>query len=71
MRSSLHGPYELGYTRATMGRTICEGVIQSQSLNLFLARIGGLQLAPTKLESPVRDRPVPGTPFVGNTIVPV
>ena len=29
MRSSLHGPYELGYTRATMGRTICEGVIRA------------------------------------------
>jgi len=47
MRSGLHGPYELGYTRATMGRTIsCEGVIQSQSLNLFVVRIGGCNSPP-------------------------
>lgn len=33
MRSILHGPYELGYTRGTMGRiTSREGAIHSQSL---------------------------------------
>jgi len=27
MRSGLHGPYELGYTRATMGSTVsCKNV---------------------------------------------
>lgn len=52
MRSSLHGPYGLGYTRATMERTMsCKEVIQSQSSNLFLVRIGVLQLAPMKVES--------------------
>lgn len=52
MRSGLHGPYGLGYTRATMENTVsCDGANRSQSSKFFLSSDWGLQLAPIKLES--------------------
>ena len=42
MMSSPYGPYELGYTRATMVITkSCKDVSQSQSKKIILVRIVG------------------------------
>ena len=52
MTSSLHGPYELGYTRATMVDTKgSEGVIWSKSSKVDLSSDCRLKLAYMKLES--------------------
>jgi hypothetical protein len=52
MRSSHHAPYVLGYTRATMGKTMsCKSVNLSKSLKLSRSSDCGLQLAHMKLES--------------------
>ena len=51
-RSSHHGPYGLGYTRATMGSTEgCESVSWSQTLKTFLSPDWSLQLDSMKSES--------------------
>lgn len=52
MTSSQHGPYDLGYTRATMaGTTRCEPVRASESLKAGLSSDWSLQLDSMKLES--------------------
>ncbi len=53
MTSSLHGPYELGYTRATMIITIRGNNDQKleQIFKNYLSSDYGLQLAHMKLES--------------------
>ncbi len=52
MTSSPHGPYGLGYTRATMAVTEgCEGAILGKSQKSRLSSDWGLQLDPMKLES--------------------
>ena len=52
MTSSPHGPYGLGYTRATMVVTKrCNGVTQSQSMKNHLSSDCSLQLENMKLES--------------------
>ncbi len=49
--SSHHGPYELGYTHATMVVTAgSERAIWSKSFKSHLSSDRGLQLAPVKLE---------------------
>ena len=50
--SSHHGPYGVGYKRATMGRTKgSEGVTRSQSQKTSLSPDRSLQLDSVKLES--------------------
>ena len=68
MTSSQHGPYILGYTRATMVNTTgCEIVILSQSLKVDLSSDWRLKFASMKLESLVtahqlrRSEYVPGS----------
>jgi hypothetical protein len=53
MTSSLHGPYELGYTRATMIITVRGNNNEKleQILKNYLSSDYGLQLAHMKLES--------------------
>ena len=52
MTSSHHGPYGLGYTRATMvGTTRSDTVRWSESLKAGLSSDWGLQLDPMKSES--------------------
>ena len=52
MTSSPHGPYTLGYTRATMaGTKSCEAVRWSQSHKAGLSSDWSLQLDSMKLES--------------------
>ena len=53
MTSSLHGPYELGYTRATMIMTMRGNNDQKleQIFKNYLSSDYGLQLAHMKLES--------------------
>jgi hypothetical protein len=52
MRSSHHGPYGLGYTRATMVSTEgCEAVMRSESLKGYLSSDCTLQLECMKSES--------------------
>jgi hypothetical protein len=52
MTSSPHGPYGLGYTRATMAVTTgCEGATLSESLKSRLSSDCTLQLECMKLES--------------------
>ena len=52
MTSSHHGPYDQGYTRATMvGTAGCYLVIRCQSLKANHSSDWGLQLDPMKLES--------------------
>ena len=52
MTSSPHGPYGLGYTRATMAVTEgCEGATPSQSFKSRLSSDCSLQLENMKLES--------------------
>ena len=52
MTSSPHGPYGLGYTRATMAVTEgCEGATLSQSFKSRLSSDCPLQLEGMKLES--------------------
>jgi hypothetical protein len=53
MTSSLHGPYELGYTRATMIITMRGNNDQKleQIFKSYLSSDYGLQLAHMKLES--------------------
>ena len=52
MTSSHHAPYDLGYTRTTMGRTEgSERVILSESQKPFLSSDCRLQLACMKSES--------------------
>ena len=52
MTSSQHGPYDLGYTRATMaGTTRCEPVRVSESLKADPSSDCSLQLDCVKLES--------------------
>lgn len=53
MTSSLHGPYELGYTRATMIITIRSNIDKKleQIFKNYLSSDYGLQLAHMKLES--------------------
>ena len=52
MTSSPHGPYGLGYTRATMAGTKgCKPVKGSQSQKTGLSSDWGLQLDPMKEES--------------------
>ena len=42
MTSSPHGPYELGYTHATMAMTVrSDGASRSNSINVALVRIVG------------------------------
>ena len=51
MTSSHHAPYDLGYTRTTMGRTEgSERVILSESQKPFLSSDCRLQLACMKME---------------------
>ncbi len=50
--SSHHGPYDLGYTRATMERTKgCKGASWSESLKTFRSPDCSLQLDSMKSES--------------------
>jgi hypothetical protein len=52
MTSSQHGPYDLGYTRTTMGGTTrCEPAKVSESLKALLSSDCSLQLDCMKLES--------------------
>ena len=52
MTSNHHAPYDLGYTRATMGGTAgCEAARWSQSLKAALSSDCRLQLACMKPES--------------------
>ncbi len=52
MTSSHHGPYGLGYTRATMvGTEGCEAAMWSQSQKTVLSSDWSLQLDSMKLES--------------------
>ncbi len=52
MTSSPHGPYGLGYTRATMAVTMgCNGAILRKSQKSRLSSDWALQLEPMKLES--------------------
>ena len=52
MTSSHHAPYDLGYTRATMGSTTRSELVKaSESLKAVLSSDCRLQLAYTKLES--------------------
>ena len=52
MTSSHHAPYDLGYTRATMGSTTrSKPVTASESLKAVLSSDCSLQLDCTKLES--------------------
>ena len=52
MTSSQHGPYDLGYTRATMAGTArCERASVSESLKAGLSSDWSLQLDSMKLES--------------------
>ena len=52
MTSNHHAPYDLGYTRATMGGTEgCQTVRWSQSLKAILSSDCSLQLDYMKLES--------------------
>ena len=52
MTSSHHGPYDLGYTRATMERTEgCTGASWSQSHKTFRSPDRSLQLDSVKSES--------------------
>ena len=52
MTSSPHGPYGLGFTRATMAGTKgCEPAMGSQSQKTCLSSDWGLQLDPMKSES--------------------
>ena len=52
MTSSLHGPYELGYTRATMIITMRGNNVKlEQIFKNYLSSDYGLQLAHMKLES--------------------
>ena len=52
MTSNHHGPYVLGYTRATMAHTAgSEPATVSQPLKVRLSSDRGLQLDPVKLES--------------------
>ena len=52
MTSSPHGPYRLGYTRATMGRTKrCKPAKASESQKASLSSDCTLQLECMKLES--------------------
>ena len=52
MTSSPHGPYRLGYTRATMAGTKgCDTVRWSESQKAGLSSDWGLQLDPMKSES--------------------
>ena len=67
MTSNHHGPYTLGYTRATMAGTEgSEGAIRSESQKACLSSDWGLQLAPMKPEllviadQPRRGEYVPG-----------
>ncbi len=54
MTSSHHGPYDLGYTRATMGGTKGSEVARrSKSHKTVLSPDWSLQLDSMKLESPV------------------
>ena len=51
MTSSPHGPYELGYTRATMVLTIrCKEATRSKSYKMYLSSDCTLQLECMKLE---------------------
>ena len=51
MTSSHHAPYDLGYTRATMGSTTRSELVKaSESLKAVLSSDCRLQLAYTKLE---------------------
>ena len=51
MTSSPHGPYKVGYTRATMATTEgCNTVRWSQSQKSYLSSDRGLKLALVKLE---------------------
>ena len=52
MTSSPHGPYGLGYTRASMAVTVgCEGVTWSRSHKSRLSSDCSLQLESMKVES--------------------
>ena len=52
MTSSHHGPYDQGYTRATMGCTKgCQSARRSQSQKTVLSSDWSLQLDSMKLES--------------------
>ena len=52
MTSSQHGPYDLGYTRATMiGTTRCQPARVSESLKASLSSDWSLQLDSMKSES--------------------
>ena len=52
MTSSHHGPYKVGYTRATMENTMRSNVArQSKSEKTLLSSDWGLQLDPMKSES--------------------
>jgi hypothetical protein len=52
MTSSPHGPYDLGFTRATMGNTEgCEAARWSQSQKVALSSDWSLQLDSMKSES--------------------
>ena len=52
MTSNHHAPYDLGYTRATMGRTeSCDTARWSQSHKASLSSDFSLQLESMKLES--------------------
>ena len=51
MTSNHHAPYDLGYTRATMGGTKgCDTARWSESHKVGLSSDWGLQLDPMKLE---------------------
>ena len=67
MTSSHHGPYGLGYTRATMVCTEgCQGVIRSQSQKAGPSSDWRLQLASMKSESLViADQHAAVNPFPG------
>lgn len=54
MKSSIHAPYFLGYTRATMETTICRFFVKKNLiLKCFLTSDCRLQLVYIKLESQV------------------
>jgi hypothetical protein len=67
MTSSHHGPYGLGYTRATMvGTKGCEAVTRSQSQKTDRSPDWSLQLDSMKSESLViADQNAAGTTFAG------
>ena len=65
MTSSQHAPYVLGYTRATMGKTMGRKLARaSQSLKPTLSSDCRLQLAYMKLESLV----IVGQPYNGESV---